>query len=69
LPEIRAPIAGTLFKVHVREGDVVAEGAVVAVIESMKLEIPVAADASGTVTRSSNEGDPVAEGDVLVVLE
>jgi len=40
------------------------------ILESMKMEIPVLAEAKGKVTEIRvKENDPVAEGDVLAVLE
>jgi acetyl-CoA carboxylase biotin carboxyl carrier protein len=68
--EIRAPITGSMWKVLVTEGDAVVEGDEVAIIESMKLEIPVEADDDGTVARIHvAEGDAVAEGQLLVELD
>jgi len=67
--EIRAPITGSLWKVLVGEGDRVTLGDEVAIIESMKLEIPVEAEEEGTVRRVLvRDGDSVAEGDPLVEL-
>ena len=63
MQEIRAPITGSMWKVLVAEGEAVAEGDEVAIIESMKLEIPVEADDDGTVARIHvAEGDAVSEG-------
>ncbi len=69
MTEIRAPIAGSVWKVLVAEGDAVALDQTVVIIESMKLEIPVEADAAGTVTRiACAMGDVVAQDDVLLEL-
>ena len=46
---IEAPFGGSVWKLHVRPGDEVAEGEVIAVIEAMKMECPFEAPASGTV--------------------
>ena len=51
MQQIRAPITGSVWKVLVGAGETVAEGDEVAIIESMKLEIPVEADDDGTVAR------------------
>jgi biotin carboxyl carrier protein len=68
--EIRAPITGSIWRVLAAEGDRVAEGDEVAIIESMKLEIPVESEADGTVTRIHvAEGDSVAEGQLLLELD
>ncbi|GHE20923.1 sodium-extruding oxaloacetate decarboxylase subunit alpha [Halomonas urumqiensis] len=66
---ISAPLAGNIFKVNVREGDAVAEGDVVIILEAMKMETEVRASSAGTVTAVKvSEGDSVAVGDVLVEL-
>ena len=46
---IRAEIAGTVLRIKIAVGDQVADGDVVAVLESMKMEIPVVAEVAGTV--------------------
>jgi acetyl-CoA carboxylase biotin carboxyl carrier protein len=59
-----------MWKVLVAEGDAVVEGDEVAIIEPMKLEIPVEADDDGTVARIHiAEGDAVAEGQLLIELD
>jgi acetyl-CoA carboxylase biotin carboxyl carrier protein len=69
LASIRANMAGVVARVLVREGDRVAPGQEVVVIESMKMEIPVEADAGGTVTRvATSAGAFVNEGDLLLEL-
>jgi acetyl-CoA carboxylase biotin carboxyl carrier protein len=68
--EIRAPITGSLWKVLVEPGDSVSEGDEVAVIESMKLEIPVEVDGGGIVARVHvAAGEAVAEGQLLIELD
>jgi acetyl-CoA carboxylase biotin carboxyl carrier protein len=50
-------------------GDDIAEGDTVVILESMKMEMPVEAEAGGTVAEiRCEEGSSVSEGDVLVVL-
>ena len=51
MPQVHAPITGLIWKIRVVEGDAVAVEQVVAVIESMKLEIPVEADDDCRVTQ------------------
>jgi len=46
---VEAPFGGSVWKLLVAPGDVVAEGDVIAVIEAMKMECPFEAPASGTV--------------------
>ena len=51
-------------------GDAVAPGDTVALLESMKMEIPVIAEVGGTVVAVKvTGGDVVQEGDVLITLE
>ena len=70
MQEIRAPITGSMWKILVAPGDAVAEGDEVAIIESMKLEIPVETDDDGTVARIHvTEGDAVSEGQLLLELD
>ena len=62
-------MAGNLWKVHVKAGDQIEKGQEVAILESMKMEIPFVADRSGIVKEvKKNEGDFVNEGDVLLEL-
>jgi acetyl-CoA carboxylase biotin carboxyl carrier protein len=68
--QIEAHITGTVWKIEVAVGDAVEEGDVVAILESMKMEMPVEAEDPGTVARILvEEGQAVSEGDVLVVLD
>ena len=70
MQEIRAPITGSMWKVLVEVGDLVAEDDEVAIIESMKLEIPVEAEEGGTVARIHvAPGDAVSEGQLLIELD
>ncbi len=58
-----------MWKIECTVGDQVSEGDVVVVLESMKMEMPVEAEAAGTVTEiRCTEGQAVQEGDTLVVL-
>jgi acetyl-CoA carboxylase biotin carboxyl carrier protein len=69
VPDIEAHITGTVWKVEVAVGDQVDEGDTVAILESMKMEMPVEAEDPGTVKEiRCEEGQSVQEGDVLVVL-
>jgi acetyl-CoA carboxylase biotin carboxyl carrier protein len=67
---VDAHITGTVWKIEVAVGDQVAEGDTVAILESMKMEMPVEAEDEGTVKEILvAEGQSVNEGDPLVVLE
>jgi acetyl-CoA carboxylase biotin carboxyl carrier protein len=70
MSEVLASMAGNVWKVLVKAGDQVEEDQDVVILESMKMEIPIAAEFDGTVKEVKvNEGDFVNEGDVIVVLE
>ena len=66
---MRAPLAGTVVAVAVAPGDPVAAGDELLVIEAMKMEHEVRAQAPGLVREvAAAVGATVAAGDVLVVL-
>jgi len=68
--EIAAHITGTVWKIEVKKGDVVEEGDIVAILESMKMEMPVETEESGTITDIKvSEGQAISEGDVIALLE
>ena len=70
MAEVEAHITGTVWKIEVSVGDEVEEGDTVAILESMKMEMPVEAEDGGTVKEILvAEGQAVSEGDVLMVLE
>ncbi len=70
MPDVRAPMAGTVFEVLVAVGDTVAEGDELIILESMKMEIPVEAVEGGTVSAVAVEpGQPVQENDLLLSLD
>jgi acetyl-CoA carboxylase biotin carboxyl carrier protein len=70
LPNVEAHITGTVWKVEVEVGQEIEEGDTVAILESMKMEMPVEAEDEGTVKQILvEEGQSVSEGDALVVLE
>ncbi|MEO7589518.1 MAG: biotin carboxylase N-terminal domain-containing protein [Arachnia sp.] len=63
---LTAPMQGTIVKVNVAEGDVVEEGQAVAVIEAMKMEQPLVAHRSGTISALAMEaGASVTAGQLL----
>ncbi len=67
---VRATMPGTVAAVHVREGDSVAAGQVVAVLESMKLFMDLKSPAAGTVTRvAAKPGTTAAAGELLIAIE
>ncbi len=65
-----APMAGKIVSVKVKKGDKVKMGAVLCVLEAMKMENEIAAPKSGVVQEILvQEGKPVSEGDALIVLK
>jgi acetyl-CoA carboxylase biotin carboxyl carrier protein len=68
--EVKSEITGTEWKVISKPGDRVESGDTLAIVESMKMEIPVITEDGGTVKEILvKEKDPVAEGQVVAVLE
>ncbi|AVQ99161.1 acetyl-CoA carboxylase biotin carboxyl carrier protein subunit [Oceanobacillus sp. M65] len=68
--ELKASMAGSVWKIIVAQGETVNEGQDVIILESMKMEIPIPAEKSGTLAKLNvAEGDFVNEGDVLAVIE
>jgi acetyl-CoA carboxylase biotin carboxyl carrier protein len=67
--EVRAEMVANVWKVVVADGDHVDDGDTLAILESMKMEIPVIAETSGTVSLKVAEGDVVQEGDLIAVIE
>jgi acetyl-CoA carboxylase biotin carboxyl carrier protein len=67
--DIQAEMVASVVTVYVGPGDPVEQGAPVVLLESMKMEIPVLAERSGTVSSINvDAGDVVQEGDSLVTL-
>ena len=70
MAEIRAEMVANVWKVVAAEGDSVADGDTVVILESMKMEIPVLSEGAGTVTQMAvSEGDVIQEGDLIAVIE
>jgi len=68
--EIRAEMVANVWKVVVAQGDEVADGDILVILESMKMEIPVISEATGRVIELAvNEGDVVQEGDLIARVE
>ena len=63
-------MAGVIVEILVKQGDEVFDGMEIAILESMKMQLPVQANAAGKVKEvKANNGDFVNEGDPLLVLE
>lgn len=70
MAEVKAHITGTVWKIEVKVGDEVEEGDTIAILESMKMEMPVEADDDGKITEIKvQEGQPVSEGDIIAIME
>ncbi len=68
--EVKASMAGSVWKITVSAGEKVEEGQDVVILESMKMEIPIAAESGGTIKELKvSEGDFVNEGDVIAIIE
>ena len=66
---VRAPMAGTILKVEVAEGQQVAEGDVLLILEAMKMETQICAAKAGRVQGISiKQGDSVAVEQVMMSL-
>jgi acetyl-CoA/propionyl-CoA carboxylase biotin carboxyl carrier protein len=67
---VTAPMQGTIVKIAVEEGQQVAEGDVVVVLEAMKMEQPLKAHRAGTVTGlTASVGETVSNGAVICELK
>ena len=67
---VAAPMQGTIVKVAVEEGQVVAVGDLVVVLEAMKMEQPLTAHKAGTITGLTAEvGATVPSGTVLLEIK
>jgi biotin carboxyl carrier protein len=68
--EVLAEMVANVWKVVVSQGDAVEEGDTICILESMKMEIPVEATASGKIAQINvNEGGVVQEGDIIAVID
>jgi biotin carboxyl carrier protein len=66
--EVRAPMAGKVLELKVSPGDLVEEGAVLAVVESMKMQIEVKAPLGGRVDRVLVKEGEVLDGPELLAV-
>ena len=68
--QVKAELAGNLWKVVVKEGQQVSADETLMILESMKMEIPINAPKAGRVTRIHvKEGESVQEGQLLVEVD
>ncbi len=68
--ELVSPLQGTVLKVAVEKGAEVDEGALICVIEAMKMENEITAPTSGTIDELGvSEGGSIATGDTIAVIK
>ncbi|MCX2836973.1 biotin/lipoyl-binding protein [Salinimicrobium sp. MT39] len=66
---VEAPLPGSIFKLKVKEGDTVAKGDSLLILEAMKMENDVLADQAGVIKEIKvKEGDAVLQNDLLLVI-
>ena len=66
---VNAPVPGAVLRFSVKEGEHVAEGQEILVMEAMKMETPVAAPAAGTVHFLVKQGDQIQTGHALAEIK
>jgi acetyl-CoA carboxylase biotin carboxyl carrier protein len=70
MTDVRAEITANVWQVPATVGQSVVEGDTIAILESMKMEIPVEAPVAGTVTQVLvAPNDQVQEGDLIAVID
>lgn len=68
--DLTSPMQGTIVKVSVADGDTVAEGDLILVLEAMKMEQPINAHKAGKISGLSlKAGDTVTAGAVLATIK
>ena len=68
--DVTTPVAGQLIARLVQEGAAIAAGTEVAIVEAMKMHIPISAEKTGRVAKwLVDEKSVVAEGQALLLLE
>ncbi|MBM4447916.1 MAG: biotin/lipoyl-binding protein [Chloroflexi bacterium] len=67
---IQVPITGKIISVNVKAGDAVAEGDIICILESMKMENPILAPVGGKVAKVGVAADQtVKPGDTIAIIE
>lgn len=69
MKQIKSEMAGTVLELKVKPGDAVKPGQEVAIVESMKMEVPLVSHVGGTVsTILKAAGDFLNDGEVVIEL-
>ncbi|MBQ8032497.1 MAG: hypothetical protein IJ266_00855, partial [Elusimicrobiaceae bacterium] len=66
---VKAPVPGAVLRFSVKDGDRVAEGQEIVVLEAMKMETPVSAPAAGVIHFTVKQGDQVQTGHTLAEIK
>lgn len=66
--KVMAPMYGEIIDIKVKEGDTVEEGDTIVLMESMKMEVPVAAGKSGVVKEIKVEEDQKVESESVIAI-
>ncbi len=66
---VKAPVPGAVLRFSVKDGDRVAEGQEIVVLEAMKMETPVSAPAAGVIHFNVKQGDQVQTGHTLAEIK
>ena len=67
--DVIAPMPGTVLKVNVNNGDTVASGDVILILEAMKMENEIVAPCAGKVTLNVKAGETVDTDALLASVE
>jgi acetyl-CoA carboxylase biotin carboxyl carrier protein len=68
--ELKSEVTGSVWQIKKQPGEAIAEGDIVMILESMKMEIPVVAEDAGTLKELVvKEAEAVAEGQTVAILE
>ncbi len=67
---LEVPLTGKIISVNVKPGDVVKEGDILCLLESMKMENPILAPVDGTITQVEIEVEQVVKpGGIIAIIE
>ena len=70
MKQVNSMMAGIVVAILVGPGDAISDGQDVVILESMKMQLPVPASASGTVREVKvKSGDFVNEGDPILLID